>query len=423
VQYRVTPRAGFAWDVLGTGKLSLHGGYGIYSDKMGEYSYVNNMRDNPPGYANPSLNLYSGATASQFSYGTSSSGAQGFAPPPGLSYKIDSHGGLVGTRTTVAGIDPNLAPPMVHSWALGLQRAIGGFMIEGNYLGTASRKLYIQTDVNRYDGDMILNNGTQMRLNQSFAGVIYGRNVGIANTDFGTIGVSRRFAHRWTAHATYSYGKSLDYISSNDNGVAGGESVYDADHPEAQYARSDYDARHRFSGDAVWNIPGAGQGWVHAVTDGFTLSPIVILQSGESYNVYTSAPYASGGDYNGDGYNYDMPNVPSFGRTIHVSRSAYLTGVFPASAFAAPAKGQEGNLGRNTYSAPGYANVNLGIQRSFPLHFLGEAGKFDFRGELLNAFNRVNLTNPVGDLNNTSFGKSTGQFSARQIQLVGHIRF
>jgi hypothetical protein len=75
------------------------------------------------------------------------------------------------------------------------------------------------------------------------------------------------------------------------------------------------------------------------------------------------------------------------------------------------------------YSAPGYANVNLGIQRSFPLHFLGEAGKFDFRGELLNAFNRVNLTNPVGDLNNTSFGKSTGQFSARQIQLVGHIRF
>jgi hypothetical protein len=423
VQYRITPRVGFAWDVLGTGKLSLHGGYGIYSDKLGEYSYVNNMRTNPPGYANPSLDLFSGATASQFSYGTSSSGAQGFAPPPGLSYTVDSHGGLVGTRTQVAGLDPNLQPPMVHSWALGLQHAIGGFVFEADYLGTASRKLYIQTDVNRYAGDMIIHNGTQLRLNPSFAGVIYGRNVGIANTNYGAFGISRRFAHRWTAHATYTWGKSLDYISSNDNGVAGGEAVYDAQHPEAQYARSDYDARHRFSGDAVWSIPGVGHGLVHAVTDGFTLSPIVILQSGESFNVYTSAPYASGGDYNGDGYGYDMPNVPSFGRTKSVSRSAFLTGIFPTSAFPVPAKGQEGNLGRNTYDAPGFANVNLAVQRSFPLHFLGDAGKFELRGEFLNAFNRVNLTGPVGDLSNVNFGKSTGQFSPRQIQLVGHIRF
>jgi hypothetical protein len=63
------------------------------------------------------------------------------------------------------------------------------------------------------------------------------------------------------------------------------------------------------------------------------------------------------------------------------------------------------------------------MQRSFPLHFLGEAGRFDLRAEFLNAFNRVNLTGPVGDLSNVNFGKSTGQFSARQIQIVGHIRF
>jgi len=91
--------------------------------------------------------------------------------------------------------------------------------------------------------------------------------------------------------------------------------------------------------------------------------------------------------------------------------------LFPTSAFSAPPKGQEGNLGRNTYSAPGYANVNLGVQPSFPLHFLGEAGKFELRGEFLNAFSRVNLTGPVGDLSNVNLGKSTGQFSARQTHL------
>jgi hypothetical protein len=57
------------------------------------------------------------------------------------------------------------------------------------------------------------------------------------------------------------------------------------------------------------------------------------------------------------------------------------------------------------------------------LAFLGEAGKFDIRGEFLNLFNRVNYTGSVGDLNNINFGKSTGQFSARQIQLLAHIRF
>lgn len=422
-QYRFTPRVGFAWDIFGTGKLSLRGGYGIYSNKIGEYSYVNNMRTNPPGYANPSLDLFSGATAAQFSYGTSSSGAQGFAPPPGLSYKIDAHGGLVGTRTQVGGIDPNLQAPMVHSWALSLQQAIGGFVFEADYLGTASRKLFLQTDANRIAGDMIAHGGTQLRLNQSFAAVIYGRNDNLANTNVGAFGISRRFAHRWTAHATYTWAKSLDYLSSNDNGVAGGEAVYDTQHPERQYARSDYDARNRFSGDAVWSVPGAGHGFLHTITDGFTLAPIVVLQSGQGFNVYTSAPYASGGDYNGDGYNYDMPNVPSFGRTISVKRSAYRSGLFPASAFPAPAKGQEGNLGRNTYSGPGYANVNLSVQRAFPLPFLGEAGKFDIRGEFLNLFNRVNYTGPVGDLNNINFGKSTGQFSARQIQLLADIRF
>ena len=85
-----------------------------------------------------------------------------------------------------------------------------------------------------------------------------------------------------------------------------------------------------------------------------------------------SSKTASGGDYNGDGYNYDMPNVPSFGRTISVKRSAYRSGLFPASAFPAPTKGQESNLGRNTYSGPGYANLNLSVQRAFPLPFLGK---------------------------------------------------
>ena len=69
------------------------------------------------------------------------------------------------------------------------------------------------------------------------------------------------------------------------------------------------------------------------------------------------------------------------------------------------------------------AETNIALQRAFRLPILGDAGKLELRGEFINAFNRVNLGGPVGDLSSTMFGKSTSQYSPRQIQLVGHIRF
>jgi len=216
--------------------------------------------------------------------------------------------------------------------------------------------------------------------------------------------------------------QSLDYTSSNDNGVGGAENVIDVNNPSRNYGRSDYDSRHRISIDAVWNIPGMKSGIQHFITSGWTLSPVIVLQSGQPFTVYTSASYPSG-DFNADGYNYDVPNTPSFGNTKSTSRSDFLKGVFPTSAFPLPTRGTEGNLGRNTYNGPGLANTNLAAERLFKLPFLGEHTTFQVRGEILNLFNRVNLTNPVSDLSNGEFGKSTDQNLPRNIQILGRIRF
>ena len=167
-QYRFAPRFGFAWDVFGNGNTAIRGGYAEFSDKVGEYSYVNNMRTNPPGVMPvPTISIYTpGVTLANFSYGISSTtangGAQGFAPPPGVSFQVNPNGSLVGTQISVGGIDPNLKPPLVHSWALGIQHRIAGYMFEATYMGTASRDLYIQTDVNRFAGDLILNQATRL---------------------------------------------------------------------------------------------------------------------------------------------------------------------------------------------------------------------------------------------------------------------
>ena len=129
--------------------------------------------------------------------------------------------------------------------------------------------------------------------------------------------------------------------------------------PALNYGRSDYDARHRVSIDAVWNIPTESHGIEHFITSGGTLSPVIVLESGQPFTVYTSAVFPSE-DFNADGYNYDVPNTPSFGNTISTSRSDFLKGVFAASDYPLPALGTEGNLGRNTYNGPGLANVKSG---------------------------------------------------------------
>lgn len=422
--YRFVPRIGFAYDVSGNGTTSIHGGYGLFSNKVGDLSYVDAIRTNPPQFADPSVSIFTaGTTLANFSYGTSSSGPTGFAPPPGISYEVDSHGGLVGSRISVGGLQANFIPPMVHDWALGIQHSLGrSIVVEADYFGTAGRHLYFQTDSNRFVGDLIQNDGSLARLNSSFGSVVYGQSIGIENGEVGSLAFSKLYAHGWSLHVVYNFGKSLDYTSSNDNGVGGGENVYDVNRPSLNYGRSDYDSRHRISVDAVWGVPSFSSGIQHWITSGWKLSPVITLQSGQPFSVYTSASYPSG-DWNGDGYGYDMPNVPSFGRTISAKRSAFLKGVFKASDFPVPTLGTEGNLGRNTYNGPGLANVNLAASRSFKLPFMGEGRVFEMRGEFLNLFNRVNLTAPVGDLSNGEFGMSTDQNLPRTIQVSGKIRF
>jgi len=85
------------------------------------------------------------------------------------------------------------------------------------------------------------------------------------------------------------------------------------------------------------------------------MSNIVVLQSGLPFSVYTSAAFnpmrdSSGniiglkpgsGDFNADGYGYDVPNRPASGSVSTGSRSDFIKGFASASAFPTPTLGSE----------------------------------------------------------------------------------
>jgi hypothetical protein len=85
--------------------------------------------------------------------------------------------------------------------------------------------------------------------------------------------------------------------------------------------------------------------------------------------------------------------------------------------FGTPELGSIGTLGRNTYSGPGFANVDLALFKRFSVPQISEEAHFQLRFEFYNLFNRVNFWQPEVRLNYDLFGQPTEAFDAREIQI------
>jgi hypothetical protein len=139
--------------------------------------------------------------------------------------------------------------------------------------------------------------------------------------------------------------------------------------------------------------------------------------------VFCGASFSAGCDYNADGTNFDRPNVPSFGDSKDGSNDDFLNGIFRAADFPKPAPGTNGSLGRNTYTGPRYFNVDAALVKSFAIPGLGQSSEMQLRVEAFNLFNTVNLNNPISNLSDPNFGKSTSALPGRIVQFSARFQF
>ena len=87
---------------------------------------------------------------------------------------------------------------------------------------------------------------------------------------------------------------------------------------------------------------------------------------------------------------------------------------FNTAAFAQPAAGQFGNIGRNTLRGPGINNFDLALFKNFDL---GMGSRLQFRFESFNAFNHTQWNAPEVNVANQNFGRVLGTRPARINQL------
>jgi len=191
--------------------------------------------------------------------------------------------------------------------------------------------------------------------------------------------------------------------------------------PGADYAPCYFDSKHILSAYAVYDIPfGHGKkfghdvnGVVNAVAGGWSIASVITGHTG-----FPLALYNFTNDPSNTGSRGARPDCgPGAGRVFgrknayDASTGAYIGYQwFDPTPYTLPSNAEGfGNCpAQGPVRGPGYADVDLSLQKNFPVT---ERVKLQFRADFLNAFNRVNLNT---DCCTTAVGPGMGILSSSQ---------
>jgi hypothetical protein len=139
---------------------------------------------------------------------------------------------------------------------------------------------------------------------------------------------------------------------------------------------------------------------VQAIAGNWQLAPIVGWRSGFPFTVTTGVDNALN---NIGGQRPNLLTADPYCATK--SANCWLV----PGAFGAPAAGTFGNLQSNGLTGPGYFQIDLSLSRRFAVY---EHHTLEFRADVFNIENRVNLSTPVSTLNANNFGRITTDITA-----------
>ncbi|HET9358106.1 MAG TPA: carboxypeptidase-like regulatory domain-containing protein [Vicinamibacterales bacterium] len=247
-------------------------------------------------------------------------------------------------------------------------------------------------------------------------------------------GFTKRMSDGLQFNLAYTYSRSMDTSSADPGSTAGGGKpdtpnagfVVQGDNRDvdANWALSDFDRPHRFSGSWIWNM-GAG----------FRFSGFVQLQSGLPYSIYSVEPEigsvaqytdlvrGSGGLYR---LGFGRPSLCESLDDLRQQGSDPTEAAFNKSVLCSPTTAAGGypdnlgygNLGRNELRGFWQRRVDLSLAKAFAL---GGARNIELRWDIFNVFNTVNyaLPNNVIGAATTDFGKITDSVGGPRVMQVG----
>jgi hypothetical protein len=421
-KHHISPRVGLAWDPFGNGKTAVHAAAGVF------YGSVSSNEWTQPTNAQPFTvqQTFSSITSLTNVYGNPASFPNGDPFP----YTFTPSNPRFLPAAKVIGISQQYQWPLVYQLSASVEQQLPA-KINMNiaYVGTLSHNNPFFTDANypAYAPGATTSQASINARRPHDSGALGPVDLLLSNQTSSYHGLQISAHRQMTSHLLLNgfYVLSHTFQSFSGSGV-GFTAPQDIDAMWEERGPSDVDRRHMASISGIWNLDyyRGDSGLWKQVFNGWSLSPIVSLDSGLPLNIQTGA------DKNADSYSTDRPNlVPGANPFLdpHRSRSAAAAEWFNKAAFTPNGPGlgigvggADGNTSRDFLRAPGYKDIDLGLFRD--IHF--ERGvTLQLRGEANNVFNLVSLSAPTATLSSSQDAKITSAYPNRIIQVGARVTF
>ncbi len=378
------PRVGFAYQATSRGDLVVRGGIGVFYDQINMNPFLDFL---PPITASQGIegNAFGPSPVSTYSrsaynWGTGPGQAQagGASIFPGVQACTDPNCAAPGDPKGLSAysVNQNFRTPYFYNFDLQVEKSLGNAaVLQVGYVGSEGRKLNIVTNINA--GSVNFPN---------FGNILQLNSIGTSNYNSLQSTFRIRAWHGLSSQFGYTWSHALDEISEYRATIADNASNIKLD-----YGNGDYDTRHLFTANITYLLPKAGwaTGWADKLVNGWQLSSLWVLHSGQPYDITRSGLNQIGDPFAGlsHSFNKSIPGVQ------WVNMAAFCK---PGAAGCVGPTDPSGNVARNKFVGPDYKSVDFSVLKNVPIT---ERVKVQLRAEMFNLFNRINFASGPGSLN------------------------
>ena len=391
------PRIGLSWDVFKTGKTVVRSAYAIQTDGPNTGQVIP-LAQNPP-----------------FAFPVS------FSPTASIPFvsflnAFSAVGGIVSPTSVVH----NYKNDYAQSWNFNIQQQLAKtFSLQASYVGMKGTHLNIERNYNQPIGGVrpypFLSASSPIDPGKQLGNITVMESDGNSSYNALWVTATKRLSKGLQFSASYTFSKSIDEVSRTAQGLL----VQNSYNLRGDRGLSDFDARHRFTLNGIYELPLHGNRW----KDGWQFAPVITLQSGNPITFKTTNTSFTGAatlrpSVTGPvqtGYSPSPNGNATFVEYIQNPTVFYDQGA------------AYGNLGRNVIIGPGFANVDIALMKQTMIR---EKIRLEIRADAFDALNHANFGQPgvtaatstFGLISNTRY--PTGDSgSSRQMQVAMKLVF